>query len=64
MTGEPADVHDWPAGISRKATMASEINELTELACEGGAQPLTTTPVAGNPALVPSAWWADALLTD
>lgn len=29
--------------------MADEITELTELACEGSMQPLTTTPVAGTP---------------
>lgn len=29
--------------------MASEISELTELACEGSTQPLTTTPEAGIP---------------
>ena len=50
--------------------MATEINELTELACEGAAQPLTTTPVVGPPGPPmsaphpPPAWWADALMTD
>jgi ribonuclease Z len=29
--------------------MPSEISDLTELACEGSTQPLTTTPVAGTP---------------
>jgi len=29
--------------------MASEITEMTELACEGSTEPLTTTPVAGTP---------------
>ena len=29
--------------------MTAEINEMTELACEGSSQPLTTTPVVGTP---------------
>ena len=29
--------------------MTSEINELTELAYDGGTMPLTTTPVVGTP---------------
>ena len=29
--------------------MASEITEMTELACEGSTEPLTTTPVVGTP---------------
>jgi len=29
--------------------MAAEITEMTELACEGSTEPLTTTPVAGTP---------------
>jgi ribonuclease Z len=37
--------------------MASEINELTELAYEGSGQPLTTTPVVGSPGVV----YADVL---
>jgi len=30
-------------------TKINEINEMTELACEGSSQPLTTTPVVGTP---------------
>jgi ribonuclease Z len=33
----------------RRASMADEINELTELAYEGSGQALTTTPVVGRP---------------
>jgi hypothetical protein len=54
--------------------MAPEIDELTELAYEGGA-PLSTTPIVGaapgsptgppmSPPPPPPAWWADALLDD
>ena len=41
--------------------MTTEINELTELAHEGGLQPLPMTPVVGTPG---NAWWADALTAD
>jgi hypothetical protein len=60
--------------------MGNEINELAELAHDGPAMPLTTTPVVGTLAQAlpdlfvpraelvasdePPAWWADALLTD
>ena len=44
--------------------MAIEINELTKLAYEGAAQPLTTTPVVATPGPGMPAWWADAFVTD
>ena len=47
--------------------MNPEINDLTELAYDGG-EALTTTPVLGSPSEqpepAPPAWWADALITD
>ena len=55
--------------------MSTEIDEVTELAYEGGA-PLTTTPTVepvrdGEVRVTvlgssdePPAWWADALITD
>jgi hypothetical protein len=47
--------------------MTSEITEMTELAYEGGDNPLTITQVIGPPMSPPSpppAWWAEALVTD
>jgi ribonuclease Z len=46
--GPPALVVDRV--LAQSVLMATEIDEMTELACEGARQPLTTTPVVGNPA--------------